>query len=288
MPEWIKHREYCRKFGIPDDISDFANKLCDFPEQVVPTLFQLHHDWLQSISDKLAISNEQLETILRETEEYRRKRQGAWYCINHCTLREKCKPIVNHENQTVTLHGIQSIQDLVWLRHACPLEKSNSNAITHSKVHQTWVSEYDLFRSILMELAEGALPEHGKNAVRLHLELDEESHILQSLQRSLYNILATGIKGTVRFENRYLPTTGVVRKYLKDVHLLSRLLSGKNREVFCQNLKKVFEMKISEVLEMQTDKKDIIDMTVYEFAAKHEDELKWLEDLQAICLVHVS
>jgi len=280
MPSWAEHREYCKRFGIRLEVCDFANRLCDEPYKVIPELLRLYPDLMQSVSQKSQIPTTLLKEVFSDTEEYGKKTGGVEYCVKYCG---KCEPVVNHERREIIFKRPRTIEEFLELRSMCPLERKNPYAITHLKVHEVWNKELEDYRSIIKAIAEYCFGEEGKRAVELHLGLDERSHILNAVLRKIPNILAKGIKGTVRWEDRYLQISNIVKKYLKkDYAVLSRYLSyGKNHEVFVKNLNKLMKMKLLDIIpEITFYRKETANKTVRDLVDEYgEKELSWLKQL---------
>ena len=58
------------------------------------------------------------------------------------------------------------------------------------------IIHYNLFKSIVKEIARYLYGDKGAKVVELHLELDEVDHVINELKRRLPAYLSRGVKGT--------------------------------------------------------------------------------------------
>ncbi len=88
MPSWKEHMKFCMEHGIDRDVCDFANRLIDFPEEMIPKL--LKDDRLKEyLADRTGFTLEELERIREETEIVWKIKTGK--ICNECSFRKKCK-----------------------------------------------------------------------------------------------------------------------------------------------------------------------------------------------------
>jgi len=140
---------------------------------------------------------------------------------------------------------------------------------SHGAVHGVWKGDCELtqaYRKMLEEIAGYFYGEEGREAVRLHLELDLPEHIEHEL--SLY--LLEDVKGS-----QYIPHE---RRYLPIVGLLRRAIGKKDIEEIIRYIKRYG--KIEKIKEIMNKQSCVVPGKTFGQLIEEIEELRWLKPLK--------
>ena len=234
MPSWKEHMEFCMEHGIDKEICDFANRLVDFPEEIIPNLLK-DRKLKEYLAERLDLTLDELDRIVKETETIWKIKTGK--ICEECSFRVKCKfkdlevkpkylylaeakewgerkhVVINVSKdgriQKRTLDKLNSKQvikvdfdkfsevskNFIEYRKRCPILRDYEHS---NAIHHEKLHNYSARNRdlrLIKEIARYIYGEDGVKAVELHLELDEFRHIMSKLKNLIPAYLSRGLSG---------------------------------------------------------------------------------------------
>jgi len=288
MPSWKEHTKFCLEYGIDKEICDFANRLVDMPEEYI-LKFLKNPKVREYLSNRLNLNSEEIDAIVIETEiVYKIKKGKICEDCNFregCKFKDlevKPKPPFDFTNNIkfyfredymgrleivfVESREKKFFDDLTKMKSEsreidlkdyaeywknCPICRKDRNkypnAIEHSKVHT--YSDSNRYLEIIKGIARYYYGEKGVEAVELHLELDELSHILNAIKSRIPSFLARGVRGKVYEQSKEYTIVNIIRRYIyRDPIYLVRTIDLTNYRTFLNNIIQLLSMTVGEFL----------------------------------------